>query len=360
MIFQSDNVVGASPKVLDAIVRANAGAAGSYGADPWSQRFEQALMQFFDCPLEVFLVTTGTAANALAASAICPPWGALLTHVESHVMDDECGAPEFFMGGAKLVGLPGIGGKITPEALEAHIAAEPGGVRRPPLKGLSIAQGTEFGLVYTPDELKALTAAARRHGLKTHMDGARFSNALVALGCTPAEMTWKSGIDLLSLGGTKNGCLMAEAVVFFDVSLAEDFRFRRKRAGQTLSKQRLIGAQFEAWLEGGHWRELATHANAMARRMATGLAAIPGLRLAWPCEINEVFPVIPQALMDHLIGEGAKFYDWTDLSMEPSARPGADEVVARLVTSFMTTPEEVDRFIALSRDFLMQGSEAAE
>ncbi len=305
-------------------------------------------------------MTTGTAANALAASAICPPWGALLTHVESHVIDDECGAPEFFMGGAKVVGLPGIGGKITPEALDAHIAAEPGGVRRPPLKGLSIAQGTEFGLVYTPDELKALSAFARKHGLKMHMDGARFSNALVSLGCTPAEMTWKSGIEVLSLGGTKNGCLMAEAVVFFDKSLAEDFRFRRKRTGQTLSKQRLIGAQFEAWLEGEHWRELATHANAMARRMADGLAAIPGIRLGWPCEINEVFPILPQALMDHLIEHGARFYDWSDLSMAPDQRPGPDEVVARLVTSFMTTTEEVDRFIALSHDFMTQKRRAAE
>ncbi len=169
--------------------------------------------------------------------------------------------------------------------------------------------------------MKDLTVTARKHGLKVHMDGARFSNALVSLGCTPAEMTWKSGIDVLSLGGTKNGCLMAEAVVFFDRSLAEDFRFRRKRSGQTLSKQRLIGAQFEAWLEGDHWRELASHANSMARRMAEGLVAIPGLRLGWPCEINEVFPVMPQALMDHLIAQGARFYDWSDISMEPATRP---------------------------------------
>lgn len=355
MIFQSDNVVGASSKVLDAIVRANTGAAGSYGADPWSARSTEALMQFFDCPIEVFLVTTGTAANALAASAICPPWGALLTHRESHVIDDECGAPEFFMGGAKLIGLPGVGGKVTPEALDAHVAGEPGGVRRPPLKGLSIAQGTEFGLAYSLDELRALSACARRHGLKLHMDGARFANALVALGCTPAEMTWKSGVDVLSLGGTKNGCLMAEAVVFFDLGLAEDFRFRRKRAGQTLSKQRLIGAQFEAWLEGGHWRELASHANAMAQRLARGLAAIDGLRLGWECQINEVFPIMPQALMRHLHAEGAQFLDWSDLSLPPGNAPEADEAVARLVTSFRTEPAEVDRFVALAKQFMATG-----
>jgi threonine aldolase len=360
MMFQSDNVVGASDKVLDAIVRANAGSTGSYGADPWSQRSADRLMQFFDCPLEVYLVTTGTAANALAASAICPPWGTLLTHRESHVIDDECGAPEFFMGGAKLIGLPGIGGKITPEALDAHVASEPGGVRRPPLKGLSIAQGTEFGLVYSIEELKNLTACARKHGLKMHMDGARFSNALVRLGCSPAEMTWKSGIDVLSLGGTKNGCLMAEAVVFFDLALAEDFKFRRKRAGQTLSKQRLIGAQFEAWLDDDHWRGLATHANHMASRLADGLAVIPGLRLGWPCEINEVFPIMPQVLMDHLIEKGAKFLDWSETSLSPENALGDGEVVARLVTSFRTSAEEVDHLLHLAQEFMAHISRAAE
>ncbi|MBN8533972.1 MAG: low specificity L-threonine aldolase [Rhizobiales bacterium] len=360
MMFQSDNVVGASAKVLDAIVKANDGAAGSYGADPWSIRTADALMRFFDCPLDVYLVTTGTAANALAASAICPPWGTLLTHRESHVIDDECGAPEFFMGGSKLVGLPGIGGKITPDILDAHVANEPGGVRRPPLKGLSIAQGTEFGLVYTTDELKTLSDRARGHGLKMHMDGARFSNALVTLGCSPAEMTWKSGIDVLSLGGTKNGCLMAEAVIFFDLALAEDFRFRRKRSGQTLSKQRLIGAQFEALLDGDHWRELASHSNAMARQLASGLSAVPGLRLGWACEINEVFPIMPQALMDHLHARGAKFLDWSDLSLAPDHALSGDEVVARLVTSFRTTAQEVEEFVALARDFMANTRRAAE
>lgn len=360
MMFQSDNVVGASAKILDAIVKANDGAAGSYGADPWSQRTADALMRFFDCPLDVYLVTTGTAANALAASAICPPWGTLLTHRESHVIDDECGAPEFFMGGAKLVGLPGIGGKITPDILDEHIANEPGGVRRPPLKGLSIAQGTEFGLAYTIDELKALSACARGHGLKMHMDGARFSNALVTLGCSPAEMTWKSGIDVLSLGGTKNGCLMAEAVIFFDLALAEDFKFRRKRAGQTLSKQRLIGAQFEALLDGDHWRDLASHANTMAQRLASGLSAIPGLRLGWACEINEVFPIMPQALMDHLHAKGAKFLDWSDLSLAPGQALRDGEVVARLVPSFQTSDREVEEFITLARDFMARAGRAAE
>jgi threonine aldolase len=306
---------------------------------------------FFEREVEVFLVTTGTAANALAAAAICPPWGTLLTHRESHVIDDECGAPEFFMGGAKLVGLPGIGGKITPEALDAYFAAEPGGVRRPPVKALSIAQGTEFGLAYDPDEIAALSAAARARGLRMHMDGARFANALVARGCSPAEMTWKAGIDVLSFGATKNGCLMAEAVIVFDPALAEDFRFRRKRAGQTLSKQRLISAQFEAYLADGHWRALATHANAMAAQLAAGIAAIPGLRLGWPVMINEVFPIAPAPLLAHLHARGVACHDWTDDALPPDNRTRPGETVLRFVTSFATPPEEVESLLAILRDF---------
>lgn len=351
MNFVSDNIVGASAKVLAAIVAANEGAAGSYGADPWTARVDAQLDAFFGRKVTAFLVTTGTAANALAASAICPPWGCLLTHRESHVIDDECGAPEFFMGGAKLVGLPGIGGKITPAIIDEHIANEPGGTRRPPIKALSIAQGTEFGLIYTPEEISAVTACARRHGLRTHMDGARFSNALVSLGCTPAEMTWQAGIDVLSLGGTKNGCLMAEAVVFFDEALAEEFRFRRKRAGQTLSKQRLISAQFEAFFDGDHWRELATHANAMAKRLADGLSGIPGIRMGWKPEINEVFPIVSEAFWQHLVAAGLKCVDWTEGALAPDNQTRPGEVVLRLVTSFATRAEDVDALIAHARGF---------
>lgn len=351
MNFISDNSVGASPKILAAIAAANEGAAGSYGADPWTARVEAQLNAFFEKDVTAFMVTTGTAANALAAAAICPPWGALLTHRESHVIDDECGAPEFFMGGAKLIGLPGVGGKIAPETIDAHVASEPGGTRRPPLKGLSIAQGTEFGLVYSLPEIAALTATAKHHGLRVHMDGARFSNALVTLGCSPADMTWRAGIDVLSLGGTKNGCLMAEAVIFFDPALAEDFRFKRKRAGQTLSKQRLISAQFEAFFEGDHWRDLATHSNAMAARLANGLRGIPGIRLGWDQQINQVFPIVPQSLWEHLSANGVKCIDWTEAALPPDNPAGPDELVLRLVTSFATRAGEVDALIALARAF---------
>ena len=204
-------------------------------------------------------------------------------------------------------------------------------------------------MVYTPAEVAELTAAARRHGLKTHMDGARFSNALVALGCSPAEMTWKAGVDVLSLGGTKNGCLMAEAVIFFDPFLAEDFRFKRKRAGQTLSKQRLIAAQFEAFFANDHWRDLAAHANAMAARLAAGMATLPGCRLGWPNEINEVFPIVPEALAAALTEGGARFYDWSETSLAPGNALRAGETILRFVTSFRTEAEEVDRLLALAR-----------
>ena len=352
MMFVSDNVVGASQKVLDAIVAANAGTASSYGADPWTKRVDSQLAVLFGRPVETFLVTTGTAANALACAAICPPWGTLLTHRESHVIDDECGAPEFFMGGAKIVGLPGIGGKITPETLDAHVAAEPGGTRRPPIKGVSIAQGTEFGLVYTPAEIRALKTRCDAHGFRLHMDGARFWNALAALGCSAAEMTWQSGVDILSLGGTKNGCLMAEAVVIFDPALAEDFRFKRKRGGQTLSKQRLIAAQYEALLTDFHWLELANRANSLAEELATGLASIPGIRLGWPREINEVFPILPQALADHLIEHGARFFDWSTDALPPGEALADDETILRLVTSFATPGEAIEMLLSLARAFM--------
>jgi threonine aldolase len=357
MIFTSDNVVGASQKVLDAIIAANHGIAASYGNDAWTKRVEAQLDTLFGRAVTTFLVPNGTAANALACAAICPPWGALLTHRESHVMDDECGAPEFYMGGAKLVGLAGVGGKITPEAIHAHFAKEPGGTRRPPLKGLSIAQGTEFGLVYTPEEVAALKRACVEHGLRLHMDGARFWNALVTLNCTAGAITHEAGVDILSLGGTKNGALMAEAVVIFDPALAEDFRFKRKRAGQTLSKQRLIAAQYEALLTDAHWRDLARHANASAAKLAAGIAAIPGLRVAFPREINEVFLIVPEALAAHLLASGAQFCDWSDECLPPGEAVQEGETILRLVTSFATRDDEIEQFLALSRTFMaMKGA----
>lgn len=356
MHFTSDNIVGASPKVLDAIVRANHGPLPSYGADRLTRDVEAAVSALFERDCATFLVTTGTAANALAASAIVPPYAALLCGEEAHVIDDECGAPEFFTGGSKIVGLPMPGGKLTPDAVRAHLDNEPGGTNHPPFRGLSISQASECGTVYTPAEIAGLADVAHAAGMRLHMDGARFFNALVTLGCTAAEMTWKAGVDVLSLGGTKNGCLMAEAVVFFDAGLATDFQYRRKRAGQTLSKHRLIGAQFQALLDGEHWRGLATHANAMARRLSQGLAATEGIRLAWPTEANEVFAIMPSTQADAMRKAGAGFYEWTARSLDPTNRLQPGEAVQRFVCSFATTAQEVEQFITLARSGSIQAA----
>lgn len=349
MNFASDNVVGASDKVLQAIVAANGGALPSYGADPITRRVSERISALFETDCEVFLVTTGTAANALAISTLTPPHGAVICHEEAHAIDDECGAPEFFMGGGKLTGIPGTAAKLTPRAILDFLANEPDGTRHLPVRGLSVSQATESGTIYAVDELRAICGTAHDNGMKVHMDGARFANALVSLGCTPAEMTWKAGVDVLSFGGTKNGCLMAEAVVFFDRSLAADFAFRRKRAGQTVSKGRLLAAQFDAYLDSGHWLDLARHANGMAARLSEGLAAVPGLRLAWSTQANEVFCIMPESLYDRLRAEGALLYDWTAKSLARDNRLKRGEIVTRLICSFATERGVVDGFLRLAR-----------
>jgi threonine aldolase len=340
MNFASDNVAGASAQVLEAIVAANAGAAKSYGADDFTARAEQRLGQIFETDLAMFTVATGTAANALALAAMTPPWGAVLSHEMAHVANDECGAPEFFSGGVKMLALGGAGAKPLAADLEAFFAEKefrPVHQVRP--AALSLSQATECGLVYRPDEIAALAAAAKARGLHVHMDGARFANALVAQNASPAALTWRAGVDVMSFGATKNGCLAGEAVIFFDKALAQDFAYRRKRAGQLLSKGRLFGAQLEAYLRDDHWLGLARHANAMARRLSEGLAAT-GARLAWPVEANEVFPILPQAACGRLAAAGATFFQ--------RGATGADEVLVRMVTSFATTPEEVDRAVAVA------------
>jgi threonine aldolase len=218
-----------------------------------------------------------------------------------------------------------------------------------PPKALSISQASECGLVYRPDEIAALGRVCRAQGLALHMDGARFANALVALGCTPAEMTWKAGVDLLSFGATKNGCLAAEAIVVFDKALAETLEYRRKRAGHLLSKGRFLGAQFEAYFAGGHWLANARHANAMARRLAAALEALPAVRLAWPCEANEVFAILPHAVDAALREAGAVYHPWSAVSLPPGERLQGDERLVRLVASFATTAAEVDAFVDAAR-----------
>ncbi len=350
MNFASDNASGASPKVLAALLAANEGSAMPYGADPWTARAEAALSAVFERDCAAFLVPTGTAANALAIAALCPPWGGVFCHHDAHVMDDECGAPEFFSGGAKLIGLPGVRGKISAATFgEALRAYPPGLVKQVQPSVLTLTQATESGTLYGLEEIAELATLAHGAGVKVHMDGARFANALVALDVSPARMSWTAGVDVLSFGATKNGTLCCEAVVFFDRASAADFAYRRKRGGHTLSKGRLLGAQMIAYLEDGHWLDLARHSNAMAMRLAAGLAATPGVRVPLGCEANEVFVIVTRAMDAALRAAGARYYDWGARGLDEVDGLAADEIQLRLVTAFTTTEDEVDQFIAIAR-----------
>ncbi len=350
MDFASDNASGADPKILAALVAANSGSFPAYGADPYTQRAEAMLRDVFERDCVVFLVATGTGANALALGALTPPWGAIFCHEDAHVMDDECGAPEFFTAGAKMIGMAGHAGKIAPDTLRETLAAYPRGlVKQVQPATLSLSQATECGTLYTPAEVAELTAIARGSGVRTHMDGARFANALVTLGCTPAELTWKAGVDALSFGATKNGTLACEAVIIFDRALADDFAYRRKRGGHLVSKGRLLGAQMIAYLEDAHWLGLARRANASARRLAEGLASIPGVRIPWSPQINEIFAVLPRRIDQALKSAGSRYYDWGARGLPEAQKPGADEIFVRLVTSFATRDYEIEQFLDIAR-----------
>lgn len=341
MSFASDNWAGAHPEILDAVVRANEGAVASYGGDELTKRVEKKFCEIFKRDVAVFFVATGGAANSLALSQVTPPWGMILCHEESHIQMDECGAPEFYTGGAKLLPIAGFAAKISPGAVREALAGFP---ERPPhgmpASALSITQASECGAVYSVDEVKALASVVREAGIKLHMDGARFANALAALGCSPAEATWKAGVDVLSFGGTKNGCLIAEAVVFFDPADAKDFIFRRKRAAQLFSKMRFISAQFDAYLRDDLWLRMAAHANSMAKRLSAGLAAIAGCNIAYPTDANEVFVSFAPGVAERLRSGGATFYPWVT--------PGdpAKGTMQRLICSWATTAGEVDAFLA--------------
>jgi threonine aldolase len=350
MNFASDNVMGASQQVLKALIAANEGAEPAYGVDSHTRRAEAMLAEVFEHEVSVFLAATGTGANALALAGVTPPWGAVFCQVESHVIDDECGAPEMFSGGAKLVGIPGVNGKITPDALAATLSRYPRGVAKSVQPAaLSISQVTEAGTLYDLVEIRALADVAKAHGMAVHLDGARFGNAVVALGCTPAEMTWKAGVDVVSFGATKNGCLACEAVIFFDGSRAEEMMYRRKRSGHTLSKGRLLGAQMVAYLEGGHWLENARHANDAAARLAAGLAGVPGVRLPWPTQANEVFAVVPAAVDAALREAGFRAAPWGSLSLPEGFAIREGEEFLRFVTSFASSLDNVEALLATAR-----------
>jgi threonine aldolase len=351
MDFTSDNTSGAHPKILEAIIAANTGPLPSYGEDLFTQGAAKEIAKIFEHEAAVFLVATGTAANALALGALCPPWGAVFCHEDAHISEDECGAPEMFTGGAKIVGIKGRAGKIAPADFKAILTSFPRGqVKQVQPAMLSLSQLTEAGTAYTCAEITELAALAHEAGLKVHMDGARFANALISQNCSPAAMSWQAGIDVLSLGATKNGAIACEAVIFFDKALPEAFGYQRKRAGHTISKGRFLGSQMLAYLEDGLWLVLAKSANAFAARLAEELAKVPGVRLPWPAAANEIFAIMPRVLDDRLKAAGAHYYDWT-LREFPSALhpPGEKEVFIRLVTSYATTEEDIDRLIAVAR-----------
>lgn len=346
MNFASDNAAPVAPEILAALAKANEGAAPAYGNDRWTKQVEQKFADLFEREVAVFLVPTGTAANALGLAHLAPPWGAVLCHAESHVTTDECGAPEFFGAGIKLVGLAGTAGKITADALQGALDQRPwGGPHHVSPAVLSLSQATEAGTIYRPDEIRTLADLAHARGLSVHMDGARLGNALVRLNASPAEATWKAGVDALSFGASKGGALAAEAILFFDPARGAGMQDRRKRAGHLVSKHRFIAAQIEAYLAGDLWLRLARRANAMADRLGKGLTAL-GFAPIWPIEANEVFVTLPTAAIERLNSAGASFYPWTTESVPKEVALPRDASIVRLVASFATTREEVDQFIA--------------
>lgn len=305
MRFLSDNAASVCPEIMAAVADANVATDKAYDGDPWSARLDDVFSDFFGTRCRVFAVSTGTAANSLALAAMVPPFGAVVCHREAHIEVDECGAPEFFTGGAKLLLCEGDHAKLTPETVAAGTAAMRGDVHQVQIRALSLTNATEYGTVYTPDEVRVLTAVARNAGWRVHMDGARFANALVHLGCHPGDVTWRAGVDVLSFGAIKNGGLSAEALVFFDEGLAAELPYRRKRAGQMPSKGRFQAAQLIAYIESGAWRRNAAAAN----RGAQAIAQAAGARLTHPVEANEVFVDLgPHG--DALRDKGFNFYDW--------------------------------------------------
>jgi threonine aldolase len=331
--FASDNNAGICAEAFDALAQANVGHAAGYGDDRWTKDAEDAVRAVFDTDAPVYLVFNGTAANSLALAAICRNTDAVICHAFAHVNVDECGAPEFFSGGAKLLTVDTPYAKLTCEAITSRAGVVHGEHASRP-RAVSLTQATELGAIYSHAELRALTEHAHGLGLKVHMDGARFANAVAALGCAPAELANRAGIDVLSLGGTKNGLPFGEAIVFFDAALADEFARRRKQGGQLASKMRFLAAPWSAVLRGGAWLRHAAHANAMARRMAEAIAKVPGAAFIAPTEANGVFVHLPPPVIRGLEQRGWRFYVFVG------------DTGCRFMCAWDTPAAAVDRFCA--------------
>lgn len=345
MFFGSDNWAGAHPVIAQRLSEEAGGFSAPYGASKLDRRVEEKFNEIFEREVAVFFVGTGTAANALALAAVNRPGGVTFCHREAHLIEDECGAPEFFTHGARLAPVDGEDGKIDPGNLMTEIKRfPPGFVHTGQPMAISITQATEIGTLYRPDEIMAISRIAKEKHLPLHMDGARFANALAALNCSPAQLSWKLGVDIVSFGATKNGCWCAEALVFMQPDMAADLPFIRKRAAQLFSKTRFIASQFDAYLTDGLWLSLARHANVMGQRLQNGIRSSRHARLAWEAETNEVFCIMDADKAERLKAQGAIFYAWNPPHSK-LALLADNEVLLRLVTSFATQAVQVDQFI---------------
>jgi threonine aldolase len=337
--FASDNYAGICPEAWAAMEEANQGHVVAYGNDPWTQEAADLIRDIFETRCEVFFVFNGTAANSLALASLCQSYHSVICHELAHVETDECGAPEFFSNGTKVLTVAGANGKVSAEAVE-RVVKRRSDIHYPKPRAISLTQATEVGTVYTAEEIKAVWAVAKSHGLRIQMDGARFANAVVSLGVKPKEITWQAGVDVLCLGGTKNGAGLGEAVVFFDVKLAGEFDYRCKQAGQLASKMRYLSAPWVGLLKDGVWLRNAAHANAMAARLEEGLKQIAGIRILFPRQANAVFAEIPAAAVESLWRKGWLFYTFIG------------QGGCRLMCAWDTAENDVDAFLAELRSVL--------
>jgi threonine aldolase len=345
--LRSDNAAGVAPEILASVAAANVGSALAYGGDEWTLRLKERVRSVFEHPqAEVFPVTSGTAANALALAALCPPWGAVLCHETAHILQSECAATSMFSGGGAVRGLPGDEFRLTPAALERAFAATRwGDPHHSQPAVVSLTSPTDFGTLYSPAEVAALTATAKARGLRVHLDGARLANALDALGCTPAELTWRVGVDVLTLGATKNGALSTDAIVSFVPAVSQELVYRVKRAGHVASKLRFQSAQLDAYLSDGLWLRLAHRANASMARLATGLEQL-GVELLGRPRVNMLFARLDDAAADR----------WAEAGLLFHRMAGG---LVRLVTSFQTTEAEVDSALARVEQAMARGRAGA-
>jgi threonine aldolase len=347
MFFASDNWAGAHPAINERLMKESTRFAAAYGTSELDRAIEQRFNEIFEREVAVFFVGTGTAANSLALASVARPGGVAFCHSEAHVIEDECGAPVYFSNASRLMPVAGPNGKMLPKNLQAAIDRfPPGSIHQGQPMAVTVTQATEAGTVYSLDEIAAISQITKKHNLPLHMDGARFANALMALDATPAEMTWKRGVDILSFGATKNGCWCAEAIIYMDPKMAEDLPFIRKRSAQLFSKTRFMAAQFDAYLKDDLWLELAAHANAMATRLREGLAASNSARMAWETQSNELFVVLDKDKAKAAQDQGARFYDWV-IPHDMPEPVGENEKLIRLVTSFANSESDVDDFLRI-------------